>query len=148
MYTMKRETLTKSIAKTLKKAGYRVYTDRRAARKAPCCLLTPESLADKRLPMGRIERRSRFSVKYYPEPVAEAIGFRPCETAETEILPPGLPHLLELVKTPDGAVRGRGIECALKDGVAVITVTYTEWLRETEGRKALMRELETRFEGR
>ena len=134
------------IAAALRKAGYRVYTDRRAARKAPCCIVSPADVKERRLPMGRWERQSRFQVKYCPNPTAEAVGFEPYEPEEAQYPLCDLTRLLELVQTPDGPVRGRGIESAVKDGAAVITVTYTEIRRETERRGPKMGSLETRFE--
>ena len=136
------------IAAALRKAGYRVYTDRRAARKAPCCVVLPDGVKERRLPMGRWERQSRFTVTYYPEPMAEAIGFaggaparasgEGCDDERARYPLYEFARLLELVKTPDGPVRGRGMESAVKDGAAVLTATYTEILREAERRKPKM----------
>jgi hypothetical protein len=130
------------IAAALREAGFRAYTDRRAARKAPCCTISLKDVAERRLPMGRIERRSRFCVTYTPEPMAEAIGFGACEAAEAQVPISALCRVLELIKTPDGLLRGHGIECAVKDGMTVVTAVYTELLRETEKRKPKMGSME------
>ena len=51
-------------------------------------------------------------------------------------------RLLELVDTPDGLIRGREIECVIKDGAAVVKATYTELLQEAPQRAANMGRME------
>ncbi|MDR0293096.1 MAG: hypothetical protein LBH95_02955 [Oscillospiraceae bacterium] len=151
---MRRETTLASVAAALRKAGYRVYTDPRAARRTPCCAVLPDGLTEKRLPMGRLLREARFAVRFYPGPLAEAVGFDPppeggealnetlCRAAET------LRSCLELVAAPDGLLRGRGFAFEIKDGAVAARVSYPVILRETGRRGTKMGSLDAAVRGR
>jgi hypothetical protein len=101
--------------------------------------VTLDSVTERRRPMGRLERISRFTVRYYPEPAERVIGFHAEDGGQPDYRLGELTRELELIDTPDGPVRGHGITAAVKDGAAVIGVTYTEWLREEEPRPAMDR---------
>jgi hypothetical protein len=100
------------------------------------CAVTLDSVTEKRLPLGRLERVSRVTARYWPEPAEQVLGFHPDEEEKTvDYRLPELARCMELIDTPDGKLRGRGINCTVKDGAAVVSAAYTEWLCEVEDRK-------------
>ncbi|MCL2004479.1 MAG: hypothetical protein FWG72_10875 [Oscillospiraceae bacterium] len=111
------------------------------------CAVSLDGVKERRLPMGRRERVSRVKAVYLPEPVPRALGFH---AEDGELDEPRYPleelcRALELIDTPDGPVRGRKIECTVKDGAAVISVTYTELLREAESQNPRMGTAKTKI---
>jgi hypothetical protein len=101
---------------------------------APDCAVSPVSMTEKRLPLGRLERVSRFTVT---RSLAGA-GFHPPDDRAPDFRLIELFRALELIDTPDGPLRGRDIICAVKDGAAAVSVTYTEWLRGNEPQNPAM----------
>jgi hypothetical protein len=108
----------------------------------PCCAVLPDDIKERRLPMGRLERQSRIVVKYHPEPAERVLGFFAQEDKPADYRVAELLDALELVLTPDGPVRGRKLECSVKDGAAVAGAVYTELLRETAARETQMGRIE------
>jgi hypothetical protein len=83
-------------------------------------------MTEKRLPLGRLERVSRFTVT---RSLAET-GFHAPDEGGPDLRFIDLFRALELIDTPDGPLRGHDITCAVKNGTAAVGVTYTEWLHE------------------
>ena len=124
------------VVKALEEAGY----------PPPSGIVDLEGVKERRLPMGRIERQSRFKARFYPRPTEEVLSFHPEKEGRTDYPLSELARCLELIATPDGLLRGNGIECAVKDGAAVVKVSYTEHLRETPPKKPEMGRMTLTFE--
>lgn len=111
----------------------------------PSCIVETDWVKERRLPMLRLERQSRVKVRWYPRPTEEALSFH----AEEEGLPDyrlsEIIRRMELIDTPEGLVRGRKIEGAIKDGAAVVFATYTEILHEAPPRLPGMGRMELTF---
>jgi hypothetical protein len=111
----------------------------------PSCFVEPESVKEKRLPMWRLERQTKVKVRWYPKPTEETLSFHHEEEAPLDYRLNEIIRLMELVSTPDGLVRGRGIEGTVKDGAAVVKANYTEILHETPPRIPNMGRMELSF---
>jgi hypothetical protein len=109
------------------------------------CFVEAEWVKERRLPMWRLERQIRVKVRHYPRPTEETLSFHPEEETPPDYRLSEIIRLLELIDTPDGLIRGRGIEGAVKDGAAVVKATYTELLHETPPRIPGMGRMELNF---
>jgi hypothetical protein len=110
-----------------------------------CCKVSYDSIQERRMPMGRLERTSRVKVIYHPEPTVRVLEFHHDQGEPADYRLSGLSRELELIDTPDGPVRGRDITCTVKDGAAVAGVTYVELLHEGAARKPHMGALNLTF---
>lgn len=104
----------------------------------PCRAVELDGISEKRLPMNRLERKTHVRVKVWPRPLTEVLSFHAEESGEVVYPLFELSRLLELIETPDGLIRGHGIESSVRDGAAVVSVTYTELLTMAETRKPSM----------
>ena len=105
----------------------------------------PEWVKEKRLPMQRLERQTKVKVRWYPKPTKETLSFHAEEETPPDYRLNEIIRLMELVSTPDGLVRGRGIEGAVKDGAAVVKAAYIEILHEAPPRIPNMGRMELSF---
>ena len=111
----------------------------------PSCFVEAEWVKEIRLPMRRLERHTRAKVRWYPKPTQETLCFHSEEEDPPDYRLSEIIRLMELIDTPDGLIRGRKIEGAVKDGAAVVNANYTEYLHESPPRVLNMGRMELNF---
>jgi len=111
----------------------------------PSCIVEVDGVKERRLPMSRLERQNRVKVRWYPRPTEETLSFHAEEENSPDYRLSEIIRRMELIDTPDGLVRGRKIEGAIKDGATVVFATYTEILHEVPARRTSMGRMELTF---